>query len=395
MLSRIRVLLPAVLILCGLSQAQIITYPPTGGGTVNILWLGTYNPATNYAVNSGVTYQGIGYVSIVANNQGNTPNSSPTFWQVITVPGATGPQGVQGIQGIQGNPGGAGPSGPSGPGGASGAPGPPATQSYVPLTQSAGTDAVCGLHGDSITGITCDNVSLDGTTETAFTNGVTIPANSLANTTIAVNSTFLTVPATAATITFSLRLGGIGGTLLFRSVANVPVAASPDIFSLNCFISALGPASSITPLVVGCPTMRNTLLSGAAPSITADVTTNKTLVWTITYSANTAGNAIGLYSISPGTGGALGPTGLTGPAGPTGPNGGTCTYVTPVFTLQTSVPVLGITHGCARAALSIKVFDTTGSDYVEVQPDTKHINSSTFNVIVTFSTPQTGVLLIQ
>ncbi len=41
------------------------------------------------------------------------------------------------------------------------------------------SDAICALHHDSITGITCNNSSIDGTAVTAFQTSFAIPANFL------------------------------------------------------------------------------------------------------------------------------------------------------------------------------------------------------------------------
>jgi hypothetical protein len=44
---------------------------------------GTYSSGTTYALNDVVTYSGGSYLSLVANNVGHTPSSSPTQWQAI------------------------------------------------------------------------------------------------------------------------------------------------------------------------------------------------------------------------------------------------------------------------------------------------------------------------
>lgn len=205
-----------------------------------------------------------------------------------------------------------------------GSPSAPASSTpFAPLVQSAAGDVVCALHADSITGLTCDNQVVDGTTETPFTNGVSIPAGTLSANTISMNTAFLahTSNGTTPTIVFRLRLGGASGTIIYQSASIAPVVGSTDVaFNYQCNITSLAAASGTTPVVVTCatPTIgasalnRNTLLTNAALSVAADTTTTKTLLWTIQYSANTAANAIALYGMSPGSG---------GPAGPPGPNG--------------------------------------------------------------------------
>lgn len=81
------------------------------------------------------------YVSLVTDNLGHDPSSSPTYWQEIIGPqgpkgdtgeqGPVGPQGAQGIQGPQGEQGqkgDTGSTGPQGPQGETGPQGPQGTQ---------------------------------------------------------------------------------------------------------------------------------------------------------------------------------------------------------------------------------------------------------------------------
>ncbi len=48
--------------------------------------LAIYNGATTYAKGVIIKYLGVPYVSLVAGNVGHTPDSSPTFWQVVLAP---------------------------------------------------------------------------------------------------------------------------------------------------------------------------------------------------------------------------------------------------------------------------------------------------------------------
>ena len=50
---------------------------------------GTYSSAVNYGMADGVLNNGSAYVSLAANNLGNTPDESPAQWAVF----ATGHQG--------------------------------------------------------------------------------------------------------------------------------------------------------------------------------------------------------------------------------------------------------------------------------------------------------------
>jgi hypothetical protein len=88
-------------------------------GPVGLSFRGIYSSATNYALADGVSYNGAGYVSLVASNQGNTPDQSPQQWAFFAAAGAAGATGPAGLTGP------AGPVGPLGPQGLSGATGTP------------------------------------------------------------------------------------------------------------------------------------------------------------------------------------------------------------------------------------------------------------------------------
>jgi hypothetical protein len=179
---------------------------------------------------------------------------------------------------------------------------------FTSLVQDAGTDVICALHADTIAGMTCGNAVTDATTETAFAHGVTIPAGALSNNTITVNSAFLIHPSSASlpTLVYSLRLGGINGTKILQTPVMVASASGNMAFLASCTISALAASSASTPLLASCSNIQNNnnllfgsniLISNTTRSITADTTTAQTLVWTVQYSAATASNAIGLYSM--------------------------------------------------------------------------------------------------
>lgn len=97
---------------------------------------------------------------------------------------------------------------------------------------------------------------------------------------------------------------------------------------------------------------------------------------------------IGAASTVPGP---TGPTGLTGPTGPTGATGQP--YVSPLFTAQTTVTVLGSAHGFATAALLVAVWDN-GSPRQAIAASTITVDTSTFNVVATFAGATTGRIVI-
>ena len=98
-------------------------------GPVGMSFAGEYDSTMNYALGDGVLWQGAGWVSVIANNHGNTPSLSPSDWAMFAASGAAGttgaqgPVGVAGLNGLDGLPGALGPMGPSGAVGAAGSPG--------------------------------------------------------------------------------------------------------------------------------------------------------------------------------------------------------------------------------------------------------------------------------
>ncbi len=82
-------------------------------GSAGLIYQGMYSSSSNYGLNAAVTFQGSSYISIQANNAGNAPGSSPSFWSTLATAGAAGTAGVTGATGA------AGVAGPTGPAGAS------------------------------------------------------------------------------------------------------------------------------------------------------------------------------------------------------------------------------------------------------------------------------------
>ncbi|MGF1631973.1 MAG: hypothetical protein ACFCUT_21055 [Kiloniellaceae bacterium] len=64
-----------------------------GADGVNVLPQGAYGTGTNYSTNDGVTYEGSFWRSLQDGNQGNTPGSSPSFWEEMVARGSQGPAG--------------------------------------------------------------------------------------------------------------------------------------------------------------------------------------------------------------------------------------------------------------------------------------------------------------
>ncbi len=105
----------------GLAGATGSVGPIGPAGPVGIVFRGSYLPGANYALNDAVSYQGTSYISIVPDNHGNSPGSSPLAWVVLAAQGAAGAQGPAGTAGAPGAPGIAGAQGPQGAPGVAGA----------------------------------------------------------------------------------------------------------------------------------------------------------------------------------------------------------------------------------------------------------------------------------
>lgn len=61
-----------------------------------IVWQGAYAGGTTYSTSDAVEYNGSAYISLVDANTGNTPDVSPTQWDLLAQKGDTGPQGPAG-----------------------------------------------------------------------------------------------------------------------------------------------------------------------------------------------------------------------------------------------------------------------------------------------------------
>lgn len=169
---------------------------------------------------------------------------------------------------------------------------------------NAGTDVICALHADVITGLTCNNQVVDGSTETAFVTTTTVPANVLASSVTSVNLNLgVLATATIPSITIKIKLGS---TVIYQGGAQVSVAGSRAL-ALNCLISAPSAAGASAPLITTCSTgglpsatnvAANALITNSNLSVAANTSVSNILSVTVTFSANTTQNAIWLYSIS-------------------------------------------------------------------------------------------------
>jgi len=131
-------------------------------GAPGLVYQGSYVSNANYGLNDVVSYLGSSYISMVASNQGHSPDQAPSLWSLLAAqgvlgatgaPGATGAQGQQGLQGPQGM---AGANGASGATGAAGVAGLRFAGPYVSFTRYASNDAVF-YNGSTYISLSSDN----------------------------------------------------------------------------------------------------------------------------------------------------------------------------------------------------------------------------------------------
>lgn len=195
--------------------------------------------------------------------------------------------------------------------GAIGAAGPTgATGSYSSaFTQTANdsTDNLCALQSDGTFG-DCVNVVTNATTETSFQSFATIPANFFSAKVLSLDSLFKIQATGALTIQLSLRYGATqgsttpGGIVVWQSTAT-SLGTAGGSFLIRCAISTPGASSASSSVYAGCVGPFGTATNGGfwrytSIGIAIDTTSSQKLVWTVKYSAATAGNEVTMLSMS-------------------------------------------------------------------------------------------------
>jgi hypothetical protein len=126
--------------------------PMGSTGSPGLVYQGVYGSTVNYALGDVVVYDGASWVSLTAQNHGNTPNLSPADWGTLTAQGPQGPQGLQGLTGPQGPAGATGATGPPGQTGAQGSqgiPGQNGAQGVAGPAGPAGSQGPVGAQGSA------------------------------------------------------------------------------------------------------------------------------------------------------------------------------------------------------------------------------------------------------
>jgi hypothetical protein len=333
--------------LTGPAGAQGLSGPmgPQGvAGPVGMTFRGAYSATVNYALADGVVFGGSGYVSLVANNIGSTPNVSPLQWALFAsgtagpagAAGATGPQGPAGGQGLQGLAGAQGPQGAIGPQG-------PAvanyTGNYVATTNYGLHDAV-SFNGSTYISLVAGNVG--NTPSTSASQWALLAAQGVAGPT---GATGPAGPAGTAGATGAAGaagpqgppvsfLGGwlvgtsyavgsavsFGGTSYVALVANV--GREPDLTPADWGVLAQGGAAG-TPGAAGVPGPPGPAgavginYRGAWASSVAYQSNDAASFGGTTYLAK-AGNSTLEPDLFPAVWAVLAEAGSAGPTGPTG-----------------------------------------------------------------------------
>ena len=120
-------------------------------GPAGLVWEGTWSSTTTYALDAAVAFAGSSYISLVPDNVGQQPNSSPSAWSLLAksgVAGATGPTGPQGPAGPTGSTGAQGPKGATGATGATGPQGAAGTNGNTVWNGTTTPPSTTGVNGD-------------------------------------------------------------------------------------------------------------------------------------------------------------------------------------------------------------------------------------------------------
>jgi collagen type VII alpha len=138
----------------GLTGATGVAGPVGGAGPAGavgpqgapVAFAGGWLVGQSYSVGDAVSYGGGSYIAVAA-NMGRQPDVSPSYWGVLSAPGAVGPAGVQGATGLQGPTGFPGTTGAVGPQGLVGAQGPIGVAGPSGSQGSAGPQGAVGATG--------------------------------------------------------------------------------------------------------------------------------------------------------------------------------------------------------------------------------------------------------
>jgi Collagen triple helix repeat (20 copies) len=279
---------------------------PQGPPVAN--FTGNYSSTTNYALHDAVSFGGSTFVSLVAGNVGNTPNSSPVQWALLAAQGSAGPIGPTGATGP------AGPPGATGGVGAVGPQGPPVSFLGGWLVGTAyPVGSVVSFGGSSYVALVANTgrepdlsptfwavLSQAGTPGAAGAAGATGPQGPAGAVGVAYRGMW-----TASTAYHANDVVGFGGATYLAAATSL--GSEPDVspslwavLALNGSAGATGPAGAAAMVSVGTVT---TGAAGTQASVT-NVGTSSTAVLNFTIPQGAAG--------ANGTGGGGGGGGTSG-----------------------------------------------------------------------------------
>jgi hypothetical protein len=190
----------------------------TGATGPPVTFVGAWSNTATYSAGDSVSYiDGSSYISLVAGNNGNTPNSNPTQWGLLAQAGGTGAAGATGATGP------AGPTGPQGPTGATGATG---ATGPAGLTGPQGATGATGATGGVAVPIFNTVASLSGTFNTTTyvaENGPTASITAGASGNVIVTTSWNASNATADDACY----------MTFTSTGSAPAQAAGDAVAVS------------------------------------------------------------------------------------------------------------------------------------------------------------------
>lgn len=179
-------------------------------------WQGAWSSGGVYETGDVVGFNGSSYVSLTDGNTGNSPDVSPTNWDLVAQKGDTGGTGATGSTGATGATGATGPSGPTGATGPAGPTGPTGAAGPAGATGPTGAPGANGTSGSAIGGNypnTGNNLFLIpwGNTSSATEDNANIPLPSGTASKLVVSR--VVAPGAGHSITVTIRKNGVNTAL--------------------------------------------------------------------------------------------------------------------------------------------------------------------------------------
>lgn len=335
--------------------------PEGPAGPVGMTFRGVYLPSITYAAGDGVSYDGAGYVSLVNDNLGKTPEQAPEAWGKFAA-GSQGPAGVAGPQGPTGLVGPIGPigaTGAQGPAGPQGATGPQGSTGSQGPAGPVGATGATGLQGSigppGATGAT----GATGLTGPQGIAGVAGPAGAQGPQGPA-GVSFKGAWSSAQSYVANDAVSYDGSTYIaLATSAGARPDATPSAWALLAqggAAGATGPAGAVATVSIGTVT--------TAPAGTPAMVTN----------SGTANTAVLNFTI---------PQGAAGANGGNGPGGGGGSSFVSIYhsvSFSTNFYSISNTNSSAAEATSILTWIPTGCTATSLTVYSQQVNTITVKV---------------